>query len=852
MNNTMVDVALGLTLLYAVLSLLVTTLQEYLVNSGLRWRSRHMKKTVRSAFGESAGLTESFFAHPLIVSLADGKGGRAPSYLPDDVFAKVFLAVLGQGTHPKASGMSPESFLSSIAGGGADRPSEIVRSLRLATAGNTGDWQAFEASVARWFHDIGERSRGWFKRSTQRWVLLISLAVAAGLNIDSVLIARTLWSDGELRRQLADVAVSVNESLRAAGGAPTAVRAGMPAQSTVQERHAEVENGLRALALRLKEDAFLQERSFSTITCEAVPARCVQETIVGDHCRTPAVLALTPAPSCAPGAGSRRPLVITPADLWLDQVHRLADELQAGRSRVTARGGALELDDGLQQALATVQRTLAAIASDMAHVELKTPDPKSRQARILESLRQDVQALQERIGQLFRHAPVHSRTEIECRLLFGQDPRAQEACRARQSAQTPFGLPMGFDSSVLIRQMSHDALLRCSQQSCGTWSMLLGALLNGAWIGWLLTALALSLGAPFWFDTLGRIAKLRAAGSPAGTDTPEQGPARRSPPGPTSVPGSPSAPIPAPASGSDGTGTADIASRFEATLSQDEIRDLQRKLNVAPTGVFDRATRSAIAARRARLGRPAGAEVDGALYEAIIERRSPSVESRPLLQPDQRHDLVPEVRKQLADLLGIPERARGEGDGFDAPLRAAVRLFQGRAGLAPDGIIGEQTWRILDAGGGAAQPADAWMRRAIQQLGLDETTDKDEVRKFLAVLGEGAKDPAQLAWCGCFVAWAVQDLRPRLPTAAAAAMSWHRWGTEAPDNRYGAVVLLEETDVRRGAVQRHVGLLVGRTPQGWVVLGGNQGKQGTVSVALFAADTHQVLWCGMPDSAPAA
>ena len=34
------------------------------------------------------------------------------------------------------------------------------------------------------------------------------------------------------------------------------------------------------------------------------------------------------------------------------------------------------------------------------------------------------------------------------------------------------------------------------------------------WGGWLLTFIALSLGAPFWFDTLSKLANLRATGKP--------------------------------------------------------------------------------------------------------------------------------------------------------------------------------------------------------------------------------------------------------------------------------------------------------------------------------------------------
>ena len=33
-------------------------------------------------------------------------------------------------------------------------------------------------------------------------------------------------------------------------------------------------------------------------------------------------------------------------------------------------------------------------------------------------------------------------------------------------------------------------------------------------MGWLMTAFAVTLGAPFWFDLLGKIVALRAAGNP--------------------------------------------------------------------------------------------------------------------------------------------------------------------------------------------------------------------------------------------------------------------------------------------------------------------------------------------------
>jgi hypothetical protein len=57
----------------------------------------------------------------------------------------------------------------------------------------------------------------------------------------------------------------------------------------------------------------------------------------------------------------------------------------------------------------------------------------------------------------------------------------------------------------------------------GGWDWLLTVLLKAA--GLLMTAAALTLGAPFWFDMLGKVARLRSAGAPpAKTETPAPAP----------------------------------------------------------------------------------------------------------------------------------------------------------------------------------------------------------------------------------------------------------------------------------------------------------------------------------------
>lgn len=95
------------------------------------------------------------------------------------------------------------------------------------------------------------------------------------------------------------------------------------------------------------------------------------------------------------------------------------------------------------------------------------------------------------------------------------------------------GLPVGFSCLVPLGSSTNgkssaptsslgDTLLGCwnntKQQSGGAWLLKI--------IGWLATAVAVSLGAPFWFDLLNKVVDLRGAGrKPAAPPSPEMRPA---------------------------------------------------------------------------------------------------------------------------------------------------------------------------------------------------------------------------------------------------------------------------------------------------------------------------------------
>lgn len=97
LSNPMLDVAIGLVLLYLLLSIIVTVLQEFL-SSWLRLRNANLVTAIGELVGKGVEDKEKFFKHPLLSPLFHGDIDPAsgipkfpPAYVPRRNFA---LAVL--------------------------------------------------------------------------------------------------------------------------------------------------------------------------------------------------------------------------------------------------------------------------------------------------------------------------------------------------------------------------------------------------------------------------------------------------------------------------------------------------------------------------------------------------------------------------------------------------------------------------------------------------------------------------------------------------------------------------------------------------------------------------------------
>ena len=132
--------------------------------------------------------------------------------------------------------------------------------------------------------------------------------------------------------------------------------------------------------------------------------------------------------------------------------------------------------------------------------------------------------------------------------------------------------------------------------------------------GWLLTGVAASFGAPFWFDALSRLVALRITGrkpmeSSAASSAGDRG---QTPSNLASVAGSVGASV-----GERGA----VTDSLDSVLSKDDIRLMQAGLGLAEadqTGELDQITRDAIRARQALTGRPQTGLADSATVRELL------------------------------------------------------------------------------------------------------------------------------------------------------------------------------------------------------------------------------------------
>jgi hypothetical protein len=227
MNMPVVEIAIGLALVYLLMAILCSSAMEMIAGffdlrgemlwkgvesmlggqgaGGLKARLSALGGALRgnvvsgtpSPSAPAAGLqvltlSNSLIDHPLIDSMRNGE--RAPSYLTAERFANALLDTLGktyQGGRQLQADFS--STVHALPGG------PLKSNLELILKETGGDAAKVKERIQIWYDEVMGRVGGWYKRQTQWLLLALGLAAAAVLNVDSIDLARRMWKDPMLR-----------------------------------------------------------------------------------------------------------------------------------------------------------------------------------------------------------------------------------------------------------------------------------------------------------------------------------------------------------------------------------------------------------------------------------------------------------------------------------------------------------------------------------------------------------------------------------------------------------------------------------------------------------------------------
>jgi hypothetical protein len=242
-GSVILDVAIGMAFVYLLLSLIASVIQEMLA-AFMQLRAANLERGLRSLFsGDSLrsemdlvnciydhGLVRGLYSDPLkdsnkiqsrfrkmmdavrqlarrLIGISPDKPLTIqanplllPSYIPSRTFALALIDVLNADKEQGYRAMS------SITKALAEHDNKAAQALLTLAIDARGDVGVFQRNLEEWYNDAMDRVSGWYKRYTQRVLVVIGLLLAVAFNVNSVRVARTLWLDRDARQAMVDAA----------------------------------------------------------------------------------------------------------------------------------------------------------------------------------------------------------------------------------------------------------------------------------------------------------------------------------------------------------------------------------------------------------------------------------------------------------------------------------------------------------------------------------------------------------------------------------------------------------------------------------------------------------------------
>lgn len=471
----LLELAIGLALLY----LLVAVLSSYLVEmiaSYTNLRASGLERFIAHSFGEGGALenaswTKSFYTHPVIQALYTPAAGlkstpTQPSYIPASSFSATLIDLIRANGCRQPPGRPLQ--IADIAQllQTQKLPPGLAAVLGTSLSNGQANIANLRTDIEHWFNANMERASGWYKRHTQVWLFASALLIAGTFNLDSYYVANALLRQPELASRATNLAARINPGDGSAtlenltGDMKYLVGYGYRQPNADRLLEAKSEKEAKSAALEL-----IQANHVNMV--DGMEARALFSTLA-ESTGKPAgerfkkLLANRTMPSCpAPLPGEGKELAPSSPDIGLRMLTlhcRILDP---------APTPPLELD-----------KEAEAFFDAVAANPQRTIDPA--------------------LGSV-----------LKAYLLADEkgSAGALEKARGYLEARKKSAAALKGELGDILSQLPKIGLL-CEVADNWTTSEWMSAIL-----GWLTTALLASLGAPFWFELLGRLVNLRGVGA---------------------------------------------------------------------------------------------------------------------------------------------------------------------------------------------------------------------------------------------------------------------------------------------------------------------------------------------------
>ncbi len=205
LGSTVLDIGIGLALIYLLLSLICSTINEGISNF-LGLRASTLKEGLENLLGSK--LAGDIYNHHLVKGLVQKDAlpwKRRPSYIPTRTFVLAALNTLNGDNFPTT--------VDEVRAAVKNIQEPDVRKALLALIDDAnGNFEKVKKNLGVWFDHSMDRVSGWYRRKIQIFVLVIAILISFVLGIDTIALAKFLRSDSAMRESLVAVAKEAVEN----------------------------------------------------------------------------------------------------------------------------------------------------------------------------------------------------------------------------------------------------------------------------------------------------------------------------------------------------------------------------------------------------------------------------------------------------------------------------------------------------------------------------------------------------------------------------------------------------------------------------------------------------------------